>query len=362
MERIVLDTAIKFGAGRYRQDVHILEICGEEISRFGKKAFVIAGKTAFEKTEDRLIRGFEKAGLDYEIAIYQGVCSYEGARALADRCIQAGCDEVVGLGGGIIMDTAKAAAEYAGVGVVNIPTSIATCAAFTSCSVMYTPEGAKKDAWRYTHEPDAVLVDMDVIAKCPYRYAAAGILDAMAKKIEIQNGKPEMLLDEFKIDLFSAYKMAEFTYDILYRYGRQAIEDIKNGIVTKAVWDVTFINIAVTGVLANMTQSFHQSALGHVMYDGVRTHFTKEAKGYLHGEIVAVALFTQLYYNRLPEDKEALKNYMRSMDMPLSLDAIGIESSAENLKILEDYLIDSPYVENTPESLALLHEAMQQMR
>ena len=37
MEKIVLDTAIKFGAGRYRQGVGILEECGGEVARFGKR-------------------------------------------------------------------------------------------------------------------------------------------------------------------------------------------------------------------------------------------------------------------------------------------------------------------------------------
>ena len=50
------------------------------------------------------------------------------------------------------------------------------------------------------------------------------------------------------------------------------------------------------------------------MYDGVRTFFTQEAKDALHGEIVAVALFTQLYYNKLSEQKEQLKEFMRGMD------------------------------------------------
>ena len=36
MEKTVLDTAIKFGAGRYRQGVGVLEECGGEIARFGK--------------------------------------------------------------------------------------------------------------------------------------------------------------------------------------------------------------------------------------------------------------------------------------------------------------------------------------
>lgn len=72
------------------------------------------------------------------------------------------------------------------------------------------------------------------------------------------------------------------------RYRQEAIADIRCHKVTKTVEDVTFINIAVTGVIANITKSFSQSALGHMMYDGVRTLFTQEGKHALHGEIVAV--------------------------------------------------------------------------
>lgn len=361
MEKILLDSAIKFGAGRYRQGKDVLEICGEEIRRFGKKAFIIAGQRAWDAVKERIIPGFEEVNLKYVLVLYHGKCSYEAAREYADQVIEQECDEVVGIGGGVIMDFAKAVGEYAETGVVNIPTSIATCAAFTTMSVMYTPEGAKKDCWRFEHEIDAVLVDLQVIAECPSRYAAAGILDAMAKKIEIQNGKPQMYLSENKIDLFSAYKMAEYTYDVLVAYGIQAIDDIRQKKCTKTVEDVTFINIAITGVIANITKSFSQSALGHTLYDGVRTHFTKEAEAALHGEIVAVALFTQLYYNRLSEDKETLKDFMKQLDMPLSLQELGIEETQENLDVLEAYLIDSPYVEQSEESYRILHEAMRMM-
>ena len=48
------------------------------------------------------------------------------------------------LGGGRIMDFSKAVAEFAGVGAVNIPTSMSTCAPFTCMSVMYTPRRAEK--------------------------------------------------------------------------------------------------------------------------------------------------------------------------------------------------------------------------
>ena len=362
MEKIVLDTAIKFGAGRYRQGVGMLEECGGEIARFGHHAFLVAGPRAFDAVKARLLPSLDAADVAYTVELYSGPCSYEAAREYADKCIAAGCDEVVGVGGGRIMDFAKAVAEYAGVGTVNIPTSISTCAPFTCMSVMYTPEGGKKDCWRYEHELDAVLVDMQVIADCPIRYTAAGILDAMAKRIEIQNGKPVMTLADNKFDLFSAFRMAEYTYEVLEQYGPQAVEDNRRHQVTKALEDVTFINVAVTGVIANITKSFSQSAIGHSMYDGIRTLFTQEAKGALHGEIVAVALFTQLHYNRLEQEIPALKAFMKGMDMPLTLDALGVPSTDENLKKLEDYLIDSPYVAPGAESLKLLHDAMLELR
>ena len=37
MEKVTLDPAIKFGAGRYRQEKNLLEECGKEISRLERK-------------------------------------------------------------------------------------------------------------------------------------------------------------------------------------------------------------------------------------------------------------------------------------------------------------------------------------
>lgn len=184
MEKIVLDTAIKFGAGRYRQGSDILECCGEEIARFGKHIFIVTGPRAWAAVQTRLTASMEKAGLQWVVKFYDGPCSYEAAEEYGKLCQEAHCDEVVGVGGGRIMDFSKAVAEFAGVGTVNIPTSMSTCAPFTCMSVMYTPEGGKKDCWRYEHELDACPVDTQVIAQCPIRYNAAGILDAMAKRID----------------------------------------------------------------------------------------------------------------------------------------------------------------------------------
>ncbi|MFR3350404.1 MAG: hypothetical protein ACLTSC_14050 [Mediterraneibacter faecis] len=44
---------------------------------------------------------------------------------------------------------------------------------------------------------------------------------------------------------------------------------------------------------------------------------------------MAVALFTQLYYNKLSEDKEALRLFMKGMDMPLTLQGAWNRADAE---------------------------------
>ena len=71
MEKVILDPAIKFGAGRYRQEEHLLEECGKEIARFGKKLYIIAGKRAWEAVRERLVPGIEEEKLEYVLDIYR---------------------------------------------------------------------------------------------------------------------------------------------------------------------------------------------------------------------------------------------------------------------------------------------------
>ena len=85
MEKVILDPAIKFGAGRYRQEEHLLEECGKEIARFGKKLYIIAGKRAWEAVRERLVPGMEEEKLEYVLEIYSGTCSYEAAKEYAEN-------------------------------------------------------------------------------------------------------------------------------------------------------------------------------------------------------------------------------------------------------------------------------------
>ena len=306
---IKLDNAYKFGAGRYLQEAGALNLLGGEVARLGKKALVIAGPRAWAATEGKAEKSLKDAGVEFELSLYPDQNTYERAKEHALQALTTGCQVIVG-------------------------------------------------SLRYDHEVNAIVMDMDVICKEPPRYAASGIMDGMAKMIEIQNGRSEILLDDVSIGLFTAYTIAEMAYHVYEKEAHQACHDIAEGKLTKAVEDIAYLNVAVAGIVSGVSKGFGQTALGHETYELVRTHFTQEAKPYLHGEIVAIGDCLQLAFNGHPEQVGPFGAFMRSMDMPLTLEDIGIDPNSPKMENLFQDLFHSPFMEPTAENEARLRKAM----
>lgn len=359
LAEIKLDNAYKFGAGRYIQESGALKNTASELARVGHKALIIAGPRAFSATEGVVENSLIDACYPYELSIYNGQNTYKKAKDHALFALKTGCDVIVGIGGGRIMDQAKAAAHFAGdLPVVEIPTSIATCASYAPLSVMYTEEGASLGSLRYDHEVNTIIMDMDIIAKEPPRYVASGIMDGMAKFIEIQNGRSTISLDDVSIGLFTAYTIADMAYKIYLKEAHQAVADVAEGKLTKAVKDIAYLNVAVCGVISGASKGFGQTALGHETYELTRTIFTKEAASYLHGEIVAVGDCLQLAFDGHPEEIPAFREFMHTMNMPLTLEDLGIDTKSPKMEDLFQNLFHSPFMEPTPENEKRLRSAM----
>ena len=135
------DVASKFGCGRFRMEEHLLERCAEEVLRFGRKPLFVCNDTTYEIGFDKVAGSLRAEGVEPKVLKYNGFCCRETALDLAQKGAVDGIDMVIGCGGGVVLDFSKCLADIAGVPLVTMPTSSATCCAFTPIAPCYTPEG-----------------------------------------------------------------------------------------------------------------------------------------------------------------------------------------------------------------------------
>ena len=166
------------------------------------------------------------------------------------------------------------------------------------------------------------------------------------------------MLDDVSIGLFTACTIAEMAYHVYEKEAHQACHDIAEGKLTKAVEDIAYLNVAVAGIVSGVSKGFSQTALGHETYELVRTHFTQEAKPYLHGEIVAIGDCLQLAFNGHPEQVAPFRDFMRSMNMPPDPGGHRHRPELPKMENLFQDLFHSPFMEPTAENEARLRKAM----
>ena len=339
-----VDVAYKTGAGRYLQQADALELAGGEVARLGSRAFVVGGPNGLRVAGARLGASLEAAGVPFDVQECDCPTSYEAAERLAGAAREAGCNVVVGVGGGRVMDLAKAVAATGGWPVVEVPTSVATCAAFTPLSVMYHEDGSFRDTWRYEREIDVVVVDTQVMATQPARLIAAGVLDAMAKVPELAHGSRALDAEGEDVQRWCAYRYAQVNNAELERCAPAACAEAAAGTPGAALERVVFLNVALTGIVSALTRGFHQTALAHKFYDGMRTLYAQRAAGYLHGELVAIGLVMQLVYNGDETEAARVRQLMRQLGMPATLPEVGVARDDAGIEGLKRYIDDGEFI------------------
>lgn len=336
-------SSYRFGVGKYFHEKEVLSHLREELRGFSDKALVISGKKAMEAVEEQNFRKrLKDAEVSFREELYEGYPTKEQLEYFANLARKEERGVIVGIGGGKIMDLSKAVANQAGLPLLLIPTTAATCAAFTPLSVLYTEEGKYDRAIHFEREVDAVLVDEDIMLRQGTRYLAAGMVDAMAKYIEISHGERSLKRGTVPLQKYLAYQMAEELFIVLEEEGAEACRELREAgennrqalskeemKLGSALQDCVFCNIALTGIVSGMMQGRGQAALAHALYNFLRTNYTEESGAFLHGEIVGVGLRLQALYNKNVELEERITKFMADRGMPTSLQDLGIPNQPE---------------------------------
>ena len=346
----VVETAFRFGCGRYIQEAGALTRAGAEALRLGAHhALLIGGKTALSLAGGGLCESLAASGVAQITVEYHGFCNREKAAEFAALAAEKGCDVIFAVGGGNICDLGKLIAANAALPVVTVPTSSATCAATTPLSVTYTAEYRAAGTVHHAREVDAVLADLNILCKQPERLFAAGVYDALAKKIEIEQRLQGRSEEETDIGLAASFALSRYTYERITALFAPACAELRRGEAGKALSDMIFLSVAATGVISGMARGSNQCAIAHKVYEGCRSLYSDQVRARLHGELVAIGLIAQLYYNGEENVIVEFRAGLREHGLPESLTALGLpgESAAGELY---EYILPTSAMAGTGEA------------
>lgn len=341
----IREQSFRIGCGRYIQGSGNISNCGEEIQRVGTSPLVIGGKTALSLTEEKLKASFSEFG-KYEFITHSGTCNEVDANAIAKYAKDNGYDVVLGVGGGVIMDFAKLCAHFAALPIINIPTSSATCAAYTPLSVCYTQDGRTVGTTHYKNEINAVIVDTEIISQEPVRLFLAGVFDSIAKFLEIKqrfNEEKEI----YPMGLDYAYVMARRSFEFLEKRTQKCIDDMAAGKITDDVENAIFSTVAVPGIISGVARGSNQTALAHKFYEAARRFFPQSSSSSLHGEIVGVGLLLQNRFNGDEMNNEYLLSLMHRYNMPYRITDVGISRDASAYERIYEYISNSSAMQDS---------------
>jgi glycerol dehydrogenase len=299
----------------------ILAQMGEAIARLGQRPLVIGGDRTMVLMEPRLAPIITAQGGTIAGASYGADCSETANAQLKQAAGEHQADLIIGVGGGKALDTAKLVAHQLGLPIVTIPTSGATCAAWTALSNIYSEQGAFQYDVGLARCPDLLILDYELIATAPRRTLVAGIGDAIAKWYEasVSSGHSERTL------LINAVQQARVLRDILFQKSQQALANPGS-----EVWqDVVDAAVLMAGVTGGIGGAQCRTVAAHAVHNGL-THLL-ESHDMLHGEKVAFGILVQLRLEEMLQGsqlaataRQQLLKFYGELGLPMSLADLGL--------------------------------------
>ncbi|MCL2380394.1 MAG: glycerol dehydrogenase [Treponema sp.] len=284
-----------------------------------KKAFLLFSPSNLRNNKEKVTAGFDAEGIAYEAVQFGGECSK--AEIERQRGLLGNADVVIGIGGGKVIDTAKAVAYYSKLPVIVAPTVASTDAPCSALAVLYKDGGEFDEYLLLPSNPNCVVLDTTIIAAAPSRLLVAGMGDALATYFEARasNASQKQTMAG-GLSSLSAMALARLSYDTLLRDGLKAKMSVDAGMVSAAVENIIEANTFLSGI------GFESGgiAAAHAIHNGLTV--LHETHDYYHGEKVAFGVIAQLALENLCLDEiSTVVNFCASVGLPTTLAQIGIK-------------------------------------
>lgn len=295
---------------------------------YGKNALVLISESGYKRIGKTLEAGFAGKDVALTFDYFNGECSKNEINRLIDVVNDRGCDMVIGVGGGKILDTAKAVATLCKTPVLICPTIASTDAPCSALSVIYTDDGVFEEYFFLPKNPDLVLMDTEIITKSPARLTVSGMGDALATYFEARAvaAKDAGTCAGGKVTT-AAMGLAELCLTTLLEEGVKAKLALEAGACTEAVEKVIEANTLLSGI------GFESGGLAgaHAIHNGLTV--LPDCHGMHHGEKVAFGTITQLMLENSPEEElSEIVEFCIELGLPVTFAELGlIEVTDEKL-------------------------------
>ncbi|MGB8700877.1 MAG: iron-containing alcohol dehydrogenase family protein [Thermosynechococcaceae cyanobacterium] len=315
--------ALAIAPAQVIRGTEILQQSGPLLARYGQRPLLVGGEQAIATVRSPLQTAMESQGFSVAEAPHGKDCSETHLARMEQAFTTHHGDFVIGVGGGKALDAAKLLAYQHQVPVVTIPTSAATCAAWTALSNVYSEAGAFQYDVGLPHCPNLLLLDYALIATAPPRTLVAGIGDALAKWYEasVSSGHSQQTLT------IAAVQQARVLRDILLQKSAAAIAQ-PGSTVWQEVVDAT---VLMAGVIGGLGGAQCRTVAAHAVHNGL-THLPKTRHS-LHGEKVAYGILVQLRLEELLQHsqlaataRQQLIQFYQTIGLPLTLTDLGLAS------------------------------------
>ncbi len=302
---------------------HLWTQAGLAMARLGQRPLLVGGDRSLAVVLPQIQPTLEQHQLVWESATYHPDCSEASLQQLNQAVQTHQADLIIGIGGGKALDSAKLLAYQCHLPIVTIPTSAATCAAWTALSNVYSDPGAFQYDVTLTRCPDLLILDYDLIQTAPQRTLVAGIGDAIAKWYEasVSSGHSEQTL------LVAAVQQARVLRDILLQKSLTALQHPGSD-----TWrDVVDATVLLAGVIGGIGGAQCRTVAAHAVHNGLTQ--LPASHQMLHGEKVAYGILVQLRLEEMiannklaASSRQQLLKFYGEMGLPRTLNELGLKS------------------------------------
>lgn len=287
------------------------------------KGLMITGTKSWKAAKEYI----EPLELNVTKTFYNGECSKEEVQRLSELSNRENVDYIFGVGGGKVLDLAKATAHMLHIPFVLVPTLASNCAPWTPLSVFYDNEGNFLNYEVFPNNAFMVAVDPNIIIRSPEDYLRAGIGDTIAKWYEAEVLVRELSVKPLAVEI--SLHAAKLSHDVLIEEGQGAMKALRDQSVTSSFVRVIETIIMAGGMVGGFGDHYGRIAGAHSVHNGLTT--VPETHQYHHGDKVAYGILVQLAVENRYDEIDKLLPYFTSLKLPVSLKDLGIEENLDSV-------------------------------